>query len=70
MSEVAQQLFDMICMRNAYVYVCGDGMHMAKAVHKCLVDIFVEHGSMDQCAAEKALKDLQSRQRYVRDFWS
>ncbi|RHY37466.1 hypothetical protein DYB38_005750, partial [Aphanomyces astaci] len=62
-------VYDLVARQGGYVYVCGDGMHMAKDVHAALVQVFVEHGHMTHQEAEVAWKDLALRQRYVRDIW-
>ncbi|KAF0701270.1 Aste57867_8199 [Aphanomyces stellatus] len=62
-------LYDLIANQGGYVYVCGDGMHMAKDVHEALVQLFVEHGGLSRDDALAQWKDLALRQRYVKDIW-
>ena len=50
--------------------MCGDGNHMAKDVHRALVDALTEHGDMGEAEAEELLKDLKARRRYALDIWS
>ncbi|OQR81495.1 NADPH-cytochrome P450 reductase, partial [Thraustotheca clavata] len=54
---------------NGHVYVCGDGMLMAKDVQEALVTIFVDHGDITREEAENHLKQLGRDGRYVRDIW-
>ncbi|RHZ12203.1 hypothetical protein DYB37_008087 [Aphanomyces astaci] len=68
-AEHGAAVYDLVARQGGYVYVCGDGMHMAKDVHAALVQVFVEHGHMTHQEAEVAWKDLALRQRYVRDIW-
>ena len=52
------------------MYVCGDGMHMAKDVNTALLDILMEHGKLSSDDASKVLLDMRQRRRYVQDIWS
>ncbi|RLN90899.1 hypothetical protein BBJ28_00000324 [Nothophytophthora sp. Chile5] len=54
---------------EGYVFVCGDGMAMAKDVHSALVAVLVEHAGLSEQAAEDQLRELGAQQRYVRDIW-
>ena len=65
-SEVASLLLE----HGGYVYVCGDGMHMAKDVNTALLDILMEHGKLSSDDASKVLLDMRQRRRYVQDIWS
>jgi sulfite reductase (NADPH) flavoprotein alpha-component len=40
-----KDLCELICRRNACVYICGDGNHMAKDVHKVFVELLTKYGS-------------------------
>ena len=65
--------------RGAHVYVCGDGMKMAKDVHAALVDVLAAHGAgaglgaggaaMAPAEAEALLARLAKEGRYARDVW-
>ncbi|RHY21623.1 hypothetical protein DYB32_009757 [Aphanomyces invadans] len=62
-------VYNAMVNQGGYLFVCGDGMRMAKDVHDALVQVFVDHGKMPHDAAVAAWKDLALRQRYVRDIW-
>mmetsp|Transcript_2942 Transcript_2942/g.7145 ORF Transcript_2942/g.7145 Transcript_2942/m.7145 type:complete len:880 (-) Transcript_2942:156-2795(-) len=71
MKARAEALGEAIVDQEAFVFVCGDGAHMAKDVHKCLQDIVMARkGSGDADQAEAILKNMQKRGKYVRDIWS
>jgi NADPH-ferrihemoprotein reductase len=73
MQEVAPALADLIVNKGAYVYVCGDGAHMAKDVHSALVSVLREHGGAgvsSEADAAEMLVAMAKRGRYVRDIWS
>ncbi|OQR93784.1 NADPH-cytochrome P450 reductase [Achlya hypogyna] len=58
-----------LALENGRVYVCGDGMHMAKDVHEALVSVFETHGGLTRDEADARLKQLTAEMRYVRDIW-
>ncbi|EQC35070.1 hypothetical protein SDRG_07307 [Saprolegnia diclina VS20] len=62
-------VYDALANANGIVYVCGDGMHMAKDVHDALVSVFETHGALSRVDAEAQLKQLALDARYVRDIW-
>lgn len=62
-------VYDLIQESDGYVFVCGDGVAMARDVHAALVEIVKEHGNLSADAAEARLRDLSTSQRYVRDIW-
>lgn len=70
MEQNGARLADLILHRGAFIYVCGDGMHMAKDVHAALVRILAAHSDMETTDAETYLRALMQRQQYVRDIWS
>ena len=56
---------------GGYVYVCGDGVGMAKDVHAALVEILVKEGGVESAdAAAAQLQAMAQEGRYVRDIWS
>ena len=52
------------------IFVCGDGAHMAKAVHAVLIDLFCAHGGLAANDAAAQLAAMTTERRYVRDVWS
>ncbi|KAE9037276.1 Methionine synthase reductase [Phytophthora rubi] len=60
---------DLLMGSDGYVFVCGDGMAMAKDVHAALVGILTSNAGMPQEAAELKLRELGTQHRYVRDIW-
>ncbi len=68
--ENAARLAELIVEEGAFVFVCGDGKHMAKDVQRKLQDIIAGGGSVVPEQAEAYLQDMQKSGRYVRDIWS
>ena len=61
---------DLLLRKNAYLYVCGDGMHMAKDVRSAITDILREHGGLtaEEAAARVAFWRTQAG-TYMEDIW-
>ncbi|GIL57574.1 hypothetical protein Vafri_12779 [Volvox africanus] len=55
---------------GAHVYVCGDGVSMAKDVHAALAGIVQHQGGMNEQDATTFLQNLAQERRYIRDVWS
>ncbi len=69
--EDGASLAPLILTKGAYVFVCGDGMNMAKDVHAVLQEILVQHGGLSAADATAQLQRMaQEDKRYVRDIWS
>ncbi len=54
---------------GAYIYVCGDGRHMAKDVDKTLCQIAATIGKMVESDAIGLFEQLQEEGRYLQDVW-
>jgi sulfite reductase alpha subunit-like flavoprotein len=74
MREEGKHLAELIVDRNASIFVCGDGMAMARDVHEALLSILLEHragnfpnGRVD---AEAFLQQMTKVDRYCKDVWS
>jgi sulfite reductase (NADPH) flavoprotein alpha-component len=65
-----EELADLILNQNAYVYICGDGCHMAKDVTRTITEVLHEHGKLSPQEAEKLLDCMKQRRRFVLDIWS
>lgn len=65
-----KEVANLILKQNAYVYICGDGCHMAKDVTRTIIEILNEHGSITEIEAEKMIECMKQRRRFVLDIWS
>jgi sulfite reductase alpha subunit-like flavoprotein len=65
-AEMARLLVD----EGAYVYVCGDGNHMAKDVNTTFLQILQEHAGLSEACAIEKIANLKLKRRYVQDIWS
>ena len=54
---------------GAFVYVCGDGSHMAKDVDKTLHRIAEQQGGMSQDNAETYIHTIKEQHRYQKDVY-
>jgi sulfite reductase (NADPH) flavoprotein alpha-component len=54
---------------GAYLYVCGDAKHMAKAVEASLLSICQTYGHLDASAAQAYVQTLKQQKRYQRDVY-
>jgi sulfite reductase alpha subunit-like flavoprotein len=70
--EDGQLIADLLLRQRAYVFVCGDGGGMAKAVHAALAGALAAHGGLNEsdAAARLAAMAGPAERRYVRDIWS
>lgn len=68
MRERGATLWDWL-QNGAHLYVCGDASRMAKDVDKTLVQIAMEHGSLNEAEAKAYIKSLATEKRYVRDVY-
>lgn len=57
--------------KGAYFYVCGDAKHMAKDVHKALIDIAQKEGGLSPEAAAEYVNVtlMRTERRYLRDVY-
>lgn len=65
-----REVTDMLLRQGGYLYVCGDGNHMAKDVHLALRESLVQHSDLSEVDVDSFLQDLKARRRYVLDIWS
>jgi NADPH-ferrihemoprotein reductase len=72
LAEREEKMRDLILSEKAYVFVCGDGAHMAKDVHRTLLSIITGGGGEyeKEADAEALLREMTREGRYVRDIWS
>ena len=66
--ENGAQLFQWL-EDGAHFYICGDANRMAKDVHRAMLDLIAEHGSMSAEEAEAYLQKLKDTARYQRDVY-
>lgn len=62
-------IWNLVNKEEAAVYICGDAKHMARDVHKMLLQIIVMQGRTTQDEAELLLKGLETQGRYQKDVW-
>ena len=55
--------------RGGCVYVCGDAKHMARDVHRALIELIQRRAGCGGTQAEARLKQLADTGRYQRDVW-
>jgi sulfite reductase alpha subunit-like flavoprotein len=73
MREHGKLLADMVVDGGGSVFVCGDGMQMARDVHEALVEILTVHRPAEFPSRQRAEEHLQAMakaDRYCRDVWS
>lgn len=70
MREHMDHLWQLIGVKGAHVYVCGDAKMMAKDVHNIVVDVVKQGGNMTDEDAEKYVKKMEQQKRYSADVWS
>mmetsp|Transcript_15661 Transcript_15661/g.14176 ORF Transcript_15661/g.14176 Transcript_15661/m.14176 type:complete len:718 (-) Transcript_15661:928-3081(-) len=63
-------LCDLIVNSGAYIYICGDGNHMAKSVYAAFKNILIDHNNMSDKEATDFIEELKHRRRYLLDIWS
>jgi sulfite reductase (NADPH) flavoprotein alpha-component len=70
MLEQARELWAWL-QKGAYFYVCGDAKHMAKDVHKALIDIAQKEGGLSPEAASEYVNVtlMRTERRYLRDVY-
>jgi sulfite reductase (NADPH) flavoprotein alpha-component len=70
MLEQGRELWDWI-QNGAYFYVCGDAKHMAKDVHKTLIEIAQKHGGLSPERADEFVNVtlMRTERRYLRDVY-
>lgn len=54
---------------GAHLYLCGDAQHMAPDVEQTLLEVFREHGGLDEEAAAGHLRQLRRERRYQKDVY-
>ncbi|GAQ83041.1 NADP/FAD dependent oxidoreductase [Klebsormidium nitens] len=70
LSEHAEKLASLIQHGKAHVFICGDGVNMARDVHAALVKVLVDGAQMAEGDATALLNNMVKEKRYVRDIWS
>lgn len=65
----AEALWPLLDEKSGYLYICGDGKHMAKDVHNTLVRLVQAKKKCSAGEAELHLKQMQERGHYLKDVW-
>ncbi|KAJ3360129.1 hypothetical protein GGF32_008594 [Allomyces javanicus] len=56
--------------KGAHVYVCGDAKNMARDVHRWFVEAAMTRGGVSEEKAERFVKDMRTKGRYLEDVWA
>lgn len=65
----AAEVWAVLSHPGGAAYVCGDAKHMAKDVHRALIQVVQDHKRCSGTQAEGFVKELQDAGRYLRDVW-
>ncbi|CAF2086670.1 unnamed protein product [Rotaria magnacalcarata] len=63
-----QELANLICNRNAIIFVCGDIKTMVRDVRETIANILREHTEITNI--DEYMKSLETSRRYLLDIWS
>eukprot|EP00475_Leptophrys_vorax_P037013 TRINITY_DN632_c0_g1_i2.p1 TRINITY_DN632_c0_g1~~TRINITY_DN632_c0_g1_i2.p1 ORF type:complete len:580 (+),score=164.51 TRINITY_DN632_c0_g1_i2:434-2173(+) len=66
----AQEVYDLICVQNGYVFVCGDVSGMAKDVQNVFAEIIRDKSNVSDEEAKKVVFKMIQDKRYVQDIWN
>ncbi|OAD78019.1 hypothetical protein PHYBLDRAFT_57646 [Phycomyces blakesleeanus NRRL 1555(-)] len=69
LEENAELIWDLLVNQEAYLYVCGDGKHMAKDVHQAILELAKRFGNHDEEGAAQFVEHLRKEARYQEDVW-
>ncbi|KAK9509068.1 hypothetical protein O3M35_006467 [Rhynocoris fuscipes] len=64
-----QNLVNLLINNDAYLFICGDALNMAKDVQEVIVNSISEVQGISNEEAINLLKDLENQGRYVKDVW-
>jgi NADPH-ferrihemoprotein reductase len=69
--EHAEEIRELIMLRDAHVYICGDAHRMAKDVFTQMTSVISEHQCFggDAAEAEDFLRLLKAHGRWAEDVW-
>ena len=65
-----EDIVDLMCHRNAIMYVCGDAKGMAKDVHETLITIVSAVNACDIDEAKRSVMSWTAEKRYRLDIWA
>ena len=61
---------ELLLLKNAVFYVCGDARNMAKDVRQCIVELIASETACDETSAAEKFKKVLLENRYKEDIWS
>ena len=65
----SKSVYHLLYGGGGLVYVCGSSGKMPQAVRAVLIDVFREHGAMDQKNAKNYLEAMEKEGRYKQETW-
>ncbi|ODN02614.1 NADPH--cytochrome P450 reductase [Orchesella cincta] len=66
----AKEVWRLIGVENAHLYVCGDAKQMARDVHDVIEKIVRDEGGLAEAEASAYVKRMEAQKRYSADVWS
>ncbi|KAJ3359958.1 hypothetical protein GGF32_008861 [Allomyces javanicus] len=69
LAEHGDRVWELV-RKGAHVYVCGDAKNMARDVQRWFVEAAMARGGLPEDKAERFVKDMRTKGRYLEDVWA
>eukprot|EP00049_Salpingoeca_infusionum_P000161 m.37722 g.37722 ORF g.37722 m.37722 type:complete len:650 (+) comp10122_c0_seq3:116-2065(+) len=68
-AENSALLYNLIVEKHGFIYICGDGKHMAPDVRAALCTMYRQEGAKTEAQAKDWLDQLEMRRHLMQDVW-